>query len=179
MTLTLINNILGGGASSILFQKIREELGLCYSIYSYMSSYNNTGTINIYAGLSPKYAEKALKVIKKELKEFAEIGVSSALLNNTKNKIKASYILGLESTSSRMFANGKTLLFLNKVNSQEDIMGKINAIDKDKVKMVMNETLEKGIINAAFVGNNFQMDSIFSIISEDKKAFTEGSSILV
>lgn len=67
-TLTLINNILGGGASSILFQKIREELGLCYSIYSYMSSYNNTGTINIYAGLSPKYAEKALKVIKKRIK---------------------------------------------------------------------------------------------------------------
>lgn len=178
-TLTLINNILGGGASSILFQKIREELGLCYSIYSYMSSYNNTGTINIYAGLSPKYAEKAITVIKKQLREFAESGVSSTLLNNTKNKIKASYILGLESTSSRMFANGKTLLFLNKVNSQEDIMGKINAIDNDKVTMVMNETIGKGIINAAFVGNDFQLDSILPIISEDKKAFPDSSAILV
>lgn len=178
-TLTLINNILGGGASSILFQKIREELGLCYSIYSYMSSYNNTGTLNIYAGLSPKYAERALNVIKEQLVEFAEKGISDTLLTTTKNKIKANYILGLESTSSRMFANGKTLLFLNKVNSQEDIMNKINSIHNQNVSKVMQETIEKGIINAAFVGNNFQMDSILPIIGEDKKAFPESSTILV
>ncbi len=163
-TLNLISNILGGGASSILFQKIREELGLCYSIYSYMSSYNNTGTLNIYAGLSPKFTEQALSVIKDELAEFAERGIDENLLNTTKNKIKAGYILGLESTSSRMFANGKTLLFLNKVNSQEDIMNKIDSIDEKKVKIVLNDIIKKGIINAAFVGNSIELESVSSIL---------------
>lgn len=66
-SLVLLNNIFGGGASSILFQKVREELGLCYTIYSYMQPYLGVGTMNIYTGLSNKYCDKAISVINEQL----------------------------------------------------------------------------------------------------------------
>ncbi|MGL5085425.1 MAG: M16 family metallopeptidase, partial [Clostridium sp.] len=69
--LVLLNNIFGGGASSILFQKVREELGLCYTVYSYPQPYQGVGVFNIYTGLSKQYADKALSVIDRELKLFA------------------------------------------------------------------------------------------------------------
>ena len=69
--LLLLNNILGGGASSLLFQKIREEKGRCYSIYSYLSSFNNTGVVTIYTGLNPKYAVEVINLIKEEIIKFS------------------------------------------------------------------------------------------------------------
>ena len=65
--LVLLSNIFGGGASSILFQRVREQLGLCYSIYCYPQPYQGAGVLNIYAGLGKNYGEKALDAIKHEL----------------------------------------------------------------------------------------------------------------
>ena len=166
-TLTLIGNILGGGSSSILFQKIREELGLCYSIYTYMSVYNKTGTFNIYVGLSPKNAKKAVEVIKEEILRLFQKGISDEMLEKTKNKLKGNYILGLESTSSRMFANGKNLLLLGRVYSQDDIMRFINAIDQEKINRVLKDIISGGIMNAAFVGNTSDLQSVTEILYLD------------
>jgi predicted Zn-dependent peptidase len=95
-TLVLLSNILGGGASSILFQKIREELGICYSIYLFISSHINTGSVNIYAGLNPQYIKEALQTINNELSKFSVDQISKEKLHKAKEQLKGSYILGLE-----------------------------------------------------------------------------------
>ena len=170
-SLVLLNNIFGGGASSILFQKVREELGLCYSIYSYMQPYLGVGTLNIYTGLSNKYADKAIEVINKHLYEFANKGISKELLDINKEKIKASYILGLESTSSRMFANAKTFLLQNKVKTQEDVINRINQIGNDDINYVLERCFKPGVISNAFVGQEVEVDKLNSIINEAKVAY--------
>ena len=170
-TLILLSNILGGGSSSLLFQKIREELGVCYSIYSYISAFKNTGVVSIYAGLSPLYAEAAIDAIKEEVNKFAKLGVDNERLRKAKEQLKGSYILGLESTSSRMFSNGKSVMFLDKINTPSDVLRKINEIDMWRVNSVIEKTFKKGIINSAYVGKEKErLQKVFggNIISIDK-----------
>ena len=170
-SLVLLNNIFGGGASSILFQKVREELGLCYSVYSYIQPYLGVGTLNIYTGLSNKYCDKAVSVINDHLYDFANKGISKELLEINKEKIKASYILGLESTSSRMFANAKTLLLQNKIKTQEDVINRINKIDNDDINYVLEKCFKPGIISTAFVGQGIDANKLNSIINNSKVAY--------
>lgn len=170
-TLILLSNILGGGASSKLFQKVREELGLCYSIYSYISAFNNTGVVSIYAGLNPLYAEVAIDAIGEEVRKFAKSGIDNERLLKAKEQLKGSYILGLESTSSRMFSNGKSVMFLNRINTPKDVLRKINEIDMARVNSVIEKTFKEGIINSAYVGKDMEMlKNLFkgNIISMDK-----------
>lgn len=170
-SLVLLNNVLGGGASSILFQKVREELGLCYNIYSYGQPFLGVGTVNIYTGLSKQYADKALSVINRELKSFAENGISNEVLDINKEKIKASYILGLESTSSRMFANAKSMLLQNKVKTQEDVINRINKISQDDINYVLEKCFKPGIISTAYVGQGIEADKLNSIFEPAKVAY--------
>lgn len=170
-TLILLSNVLGGGASSILFQKIREEKGLCYAIYSYISSFVNTGVVNIYTSLNPKYAVDAISTIKDEISKFVKSGISSEKLAKSKEQLKGSYFLGLESTSSRMFSNGKAVLFLNRINKPEDLINKIDKIDKNKLNEVMEKTFAQGIINSAFVGESIDMTAINSILEKETISF--------
>ncbi|NMM65701.1 insulinase family protein [Clostridium sp. P21] len=166
-TLLLLSNILGGGASSILFQKIREEKGFCYSIYSYVSAFNNTGVVNIYTSLNPKYAADVVCTIKEEVEKFIKFGVNEGKLVKAKEQLKGSYILGLESTSSRMFNNGKSVLFLNRINTPQDIIQKIDRIDKENLDCIMKKTFEKGIINSAFVGEKVNLSLLTDIMEKD------------
>lgn len=163
-SLMLLNNVFGGGASSILFQKVREELGLCYTIYSYAQPYLGVGTLNIYTGLSNQFADKALEVIDKELRDFAHNGISDEVLKINKEKIKASYILGLESTSSRMFANAKSVLLQNKIKTQEDVINRINKIDNNDINYVLERCFKPGIISSAYVGQSINADELNLII---------------
>jgi predicted Zn-dependent peptidase len=169
--LVLLNNIFGGGASSILFQKVREELGLCYSIASYLQPFQGIGTLNIYAGLNRNYGEKALEVIDKEIALFGKNGITKEQLEINKEKIKANYILGLESTSSRMFANAKTYLFRNKIKTQEDVIKKIDAINEENIQYVLDKCFKKGVLNTAYVGQEVEYDKLNSIILKNAKAY--------
>ena len=173
--LVLLNNILGGGASSILFQKVREELGLCYTIYSYPQPYQGVGVFNIYTGLSKQYADKALSVIDRELKLFANGKISKELLDMNKEKIKASYILGLESTSSRMFANAKSSLLQNKIKTQEDVINKINNINNEDIEYVLEECFKPGVISTAYVGPEVDYKMLNAIINNSKEAYDNTS----
>ncbi|MCJ7691716.1 MAG: insulinase family protein, partial [Clostridiaceae bacterium] len=169
--LILLSNILGGGASSRLFQRVREELGVCYSIYSYVSAFKNTGIVSIYAGVNPMQAKVAMDAIQEEVTKFAKIGIDNERLCKTKEQLKGSYILGLESTSSRMFSNGKSVMLLNKINTPKDVLRKIDEIDMSRVNNVMESTFKKGIINSAFVGKEKEvLQNVFNgnIISVEK-----------
>lgn len=170
-SLVLLNNVFGGGASSVLFQKVREELGLCYTVYSYNQPYLGTGIVNVYTGLSKQYAEKAILTIDNELKAFAKNGITNELLDVNKEKIKASYILGLESTSSRMFANAKCFLFQNKIRTQEEVIKRINNITFDDINYVLEECFKPGIISSAFVGNDIPFEKLNYLVSKDIMAY--------
>lgn len=177
--LILLNNILGGGASSILFQKIREEKGRCYSIYSYLSSFSNTGIISIYTGLNPKYSLEVVEFIKEEVIKFSKTTISNERLIKGKEQMKGNYILGLESTSSRMFNNGKSTLFLNKINKPEDIIKKIDSIDMEKIQRVMEYTFKNGILNSAYVGDKLDLDGIKSLLEGDITLFKSDNNDII
>lgn len=174
--LHILNSILGGGASSILFQKIREELGLCYSVYSYLSSFKKTGIITIYAGLNPNSAYEALTAIKEEVDRFAMQDLTDEKLYKAKEQLKGSYILGLESTSSRMFNNGKSILFMNKLLSPEDTLNKIDEVNKERIFNTMGKTFKKGIQNSAYVGDNIDIDNLKTVVEGDIIAFKNKKS---
>lgn len=175
-SLLVANTIFGGGTSSILFQKVREELGMCYSIYSYVSSYQNTGIIYINSSLSKANIPSVIEIIKSELELFINNKISEERLLKAKEQLKGSYILGLESTSSRMFSNGKSILSLNKINSPEDVLEKINAITKEKIDEVFERTFSKGIQNSAFVGDILDFNVIKDFMEGDTVAFKNQKS---
>lgn len=174
--LMLLNNMFGGGASSILFQKIREELGVCYSIYSYISSFKNTGVMSIYTSLNPKYSTQVVELIKDEVYRFSNYEITDERLTKLKEQLKGNYILGLESTSSRMFSNGKSVLFLNRVNKPQDIINKIDAVSKDKLQRLLDSIFSTGIQNSAYVGQDVDLNKLISIIEGDTNAFKNQKS---
>lgn len=151
--LLAINNILGGGMSSRLFQKIREEKGLVYSVYSYPSSYKNAGLFTIYAGMNPEYLKKVISLINKEVKELVKKGISKAELEKSKEQMKGSYILGLESTSSRMNSIGKSELMLGTIYTPEEILKKIDDISEDNLNEIIKDVFKLETMSFSAVGN--------------------------
>jgi len=152
-SLLAVNNIFGGGMSSRLFQKIREEKGLVYSIYSYPSSYRNTGLFTIYAGMKPKYMEEVLSLIVNEIELLKAEGVNADDLEKSKEQLKGNYILGLESTSSRMSSIGKSELLMGYINTPEEILSKIDKVDTDSVNEVINKVFDLSNTGFSAVGN--------------------------
>ncbi len=134
--LTLLNNVMGGSMSSRLFQSIREEKGLAYTVYSFHSTHDATGFYAINAGIAHEKVEDTVDAIKIELKKLADNGITERELEVSKEQIKGSYIFGLENTSSLMVANGKRALLRNKLISQEEALQKIDAVTMDDIRRV-------------------------------------------
>jgi len=128
--ITLLNNILGASMSSRLFQSVREKHGLCYSIYSYTASFPQAGMIGIYAGLNGDELDKAEKLIDAEIKKLVRENVSEYELEKAKSQIKCSLIMSGESVSSKMSSNGKSILLMGRIRSEEETVRKINGIDQ-------------------------------------------------
>ena len=133
--------------------------------------------LNIYCGLGKDYGEKALEVIDKEIKRFSKEGIDKELLEINKEKIKTNYILGLESTSSRMFSNAKQILFKNKIDTEEEVINKVDKISMEDIDFVLKSTFGEGIINAAYVGHNVNVDKLDNVIGISKQAFREPTNI--
>lgn len=136
--LTVLNNILGGSMSSRLFQEVREERGLAYSIYSYHSSYQDSGILTIYGGTGANQLDSLYETITQTLDLFKRDGVTEKEVTNTKEQLKGSLMLGLESTNSRMSRNGKNELMLGKHLSLDDIIANIDAVTVERVYELIN-----------------------------------------
>ena len=148
-----INNIFGGGMSSRLFQKIREEMGLVYSIYSYPSSYKNSGLLTIYAGMNPEHLANVLKLVIKEIENLVKHGMSKDDLIKSKEQLKGNYILGLESTSSRMNSIGKSEVLLGEILSPEEVLKKIDNVSMEKVTEVIRRIFDTERMSFSAVGS--------------------------
>lgn len=128
-----LNSLLGGGISSRLFQSIREERGLAYSVYSYTSNYMDAGMFGIYAGLTLNNIPQVLGLIKENFEQMLT-DLSETELHRTKQQIKGNFVLGLESASSRMSRLGKLELTLGRITPIEEVLAKIDAVTLDEVK---------------------------------------------
>ena len=129
----VLNNLLGGAMSSRLFQRIREELGMAYSIYTYPNSYRGCGTFAVYAGVSPKNGEKVLAEIRSEMKKLLDEGITQKEFDASKRQLRSGYLLGLESPGSRMQAMGRGLLLLGQSITPEETVRRIEAVTMDHV----------------------------------------------
>ena len=105
------------------------------------------------------------------MKKFVKEGISNELLEINKEKIKANYILGLESTSSRMFSNAKNMLLQNKIKTQEEVINKINNINNEDINYVLDTCFKPGIISSAYVGQDIDYEKLNQIIEPAIKAY--------
>lgn len=149
--MSVINNVAGGGMSSRLFQKIREELGLCYTVYTYPSCYLKTGTFAVYAGVNPKSAEKAYRAILDVLNDLKKNGVTEDEFARGKAQMISSFAFGQESTSSQMLLYGKYLLNTGKVFDIDAKLSAVNALGIGEVNKLLSK-LDFSLYSAAVVG---------------------------
>ncbi len=139
--LSIFNSVFGGAMSSRLFQKIREDSGMAYSVYSYPNAYTDTGMLAVYAATSPEAANDVIDMIRAEAQSIAETGMTREEFQMAREQMKAGYIMGLESTSARMQANGRRLLLMNMTRTETETIDRINAIDFDTTNALMRELL--------------------------------------
>ena len=150
--MTLLNTILGNGMSSVLFQKIREELGLAYSVYTHYSSYTDTGLFSIYAGVSPENLSFTYEAVVKELEAVNAGNITAAHVAKAKEQLKSSLLLSLESSSSRMMRMGRSLLVLGRIHTSDEIIEKIDNVTHENVLSMANEILRLSDMSVAVVG---------------------------
>lgn len=124
----LLNNILGGGASSRLFQSIREERGLAYSIYSYNLSFLDCGLFIIYAGTNPANYQEVLDLSRGEIQSIIDSGISSQEMQRAKTQAKGSLLLAQESVLNRMHRLGKTELIHQRFVTVDEVLEKVNKL---------------------------------------------------
>jgi len=141
--LGVLNNVLGGGMSSRLFQEIREKRGLAYSVYSYSSQYADAGLVGVYAGCAPGKVEEVLDLIRAELEQVADKGLSAEEIARGKGMVKGSYVLGLEDTGSRMSRIAKSELLYGDLMSVDELLARVDAVTADDVNRVAAELLDQ------------------------------------
>jgi predicted Zn-dependent peptidase len=147
----LMNTILGGGMSSRLFQSVREEQGLVYHISSELTLYRDSGAMGIYAGTSPGTLGRVVSSVMKELRGMKDGPVSGEELRRSKENLKASVVLGLESTSSRMSNIARQELFFGRFTDMEEIVAAIEAVTVADVQEIANTFLTQENLALAIV----------------------------
>ncbi|MEA2612468.1 MAG: hypothetical protein QOI52_427 [Chloroflexota bacterium] len=156
--LGVLNQALGGGMSSRLFQEIREKRGLAYSVYSYASQYADAGMFGVYAGCAPGRVDEVLGIIRAELAKVARAGITDAEIERGKGMLKGSTVLGLEDTGSRMSRIGKGELLYADVLAVDDLLARIDAVTAEDVRSIASEVLDQpmslGVIGP-FDGSDF------------------------
>jgi predicted Zn-dependent peptidase len=148
-----LNTILGGGMSSRLFQNIREKQGLAYAVYSELAMYRDTGCMAIYAGTAVETASQVIDSIVKELRELKENLVPAEELRRAKDNLKGSFMLGLESTSSRMGNLARQELYFRRFFTLDEMLESIEAVNAEQVQQIAQEFFNPKNITLAVLGN--------------------------
>lgn len=150
--LVVLNNVLGGNMSSRLFQKIREERGLAYSVYSYTSSYKDCGSMGLYSASNTAQARTVVELMLEELRALRKDGITDEEFERSKNQIKGSFILGNETSGARMSSLGKSMLLYGRVRTEEETIAKLEAVTKDDIAAILPNVLDETAMCGAFVG---------------------------
>ncbi len=149
----VMNTVLGGGMSSRLFKKVREELGLAYSVYSYTSHYAETGMLTVYAGVNPQNARAALDAVRGVIGALQTEGISEEEFARGREQVKSGAVFAQENTSSQMLLYGKELLYNNRVYDFEARMREIAGLRRDSVMEAIAGSFDASRAAIACVGN--------------------------
>jgi predicted Zn-dependent peptidase len=162
-TLGVLDQALGGGMSSRLFQEIREQRGLAYSVYSFESQYADAGLFGVYAGCAPRRAHEVLDLIRVELDRVARSGLKDEEVLRGKGMLRGATVLGLEDTGSRMSRIGKAELLSGDILTIDEVLAKIEAVTPDDVRQIAAELfsgpLSLGVVGP-FAENDFSLDNL-------------------
>jgi len=151
--LYLLNTMLGGGMSSRLFQSIREEQGLAYSIYSELSPFRDAGSLSIYAGMSLEKTEQVIKLTLAELRRLKEEMVPDAELKRAKDQMKSNIVLGLESSSSRMSNLARQQMYFGRFFPVEEVVAEIDRVTPAHVQQLANMLFQPDLAALTLLGN--------------------------
>lgn len=158
--LLALNNALGGSMSSRLFQRIREERGLAYSVYSYPTGYSKTGYFALYAGTGEKQGKDVAKLMLEEIRAVREKGITQAEFLRAKEQLKGSYMLSQESSSARSGAIGRSMLLLGIAREEEEILSRIEAVRMEDVEAILPVVLDESRMSGALVARKANHKSL-------------------
>lgn len=160
----LLGAILGGGMASRLFQTIREKNGLCYSIYTFNTSHEDTGIFSIYTALGKETEEKAIRLIKEECLRLAQEGPDRSELRRCREQAKTNMLLGMESTSGRMNNLGRSEMFFGHTPELEEIMEKYDAITADDIAQLAQQCFDFDQASLCAVGRVGETDHYMELL---------------
>ena len=149
---TILNTILGGGMSSRLFQEVREKRGLAYSVYSFASSFVDSGLLGVYVGTGDHTLNRVLQVILREMKRLAENSIRPKELRSAKEQLKGNLLLSLESTDSRMSRLAKNEIFFHRFVSTEEIIEGIEKVSAEEIGSLAQEIFRPDSFSLTVLG---------------------------
>ncbi len=150
--LQTMNSVLGGSMSSRLFQEVREKKGLAYSVYSYLSAYEQCGGLTVYAGVNPTKAKEAYEAIEEVIAKMKKEGISEEEFLRGREQMKSSMLFAQESTSSQMLLYGKYMLYNDEVYDFEGRFKKMNEMKIEDVMNALSLTLDSSQQAVSVVG---------------------------
>jgi predicted Zn-dependent peptidase len=156
--LTVVNQALGGGMASRLFQEVREQRGLAYSVYSYRGAFDDSGFLAVYAGTAPERVQETLDVIETELAKLVRDGLPAAELDAAKGHLTGSIAMSLETSASRMRRLGRAELVENEIPSLDELIARIERVTADDTRRVIDRVLSDGARTLAVVGPHDERD---------------------
>lgn len=152
-TAFLLNTALGGGMSSRLFQEVREKRGRAYSVYSFLSSYRDTGYVGVYAATSPEWVEEVLTVVLEELRKVAAAGLHEEELRRVKNQLKGNLLLGLETSDSQMNRIAKNEIFFHSDITPKEIAAEIDDVTNEEIIALASQLVRPDQMNLTLLGD--------------------------
>lgn len=165
-TMQLLSSLLGGGMSSRLFQEIREKRGLCYSIYTSGSCYEDTGSFTVYTALNKETEMQALSAIREVIDRFVTEGVDPEELNRVREMCKASVLMGLESNTAHMNHMARSVLSGMPILTPEEIIAAYDAVTPEDVAQLARETFRWDRMSFSAVGKVAQEEDYRKALGE-------------
>jgi predicted Zn-dependent peptidase len=149
----VLNNLLGGGMSSRLFQNIRERQGLAYSVFSDLNPYRDTGCLSVYAGTSIESARKVVDSVLKEFRQLKEETIPADEVRRAKDHLKGSLMLSLESTSSRMSNLARQELYFQRFFTLDELVDRIEEVTADQVQDIARKFFKQEDVAITILGS--------------------------
>ncbi len=157
----LLNAVLGGSMSSWLFQEIREKRGLAYAIYSYLTSYMDTGLFGIYAGTGSERVREVLALVREGLERFSSELLTETELRSAKELLKGNFLLGMESTDNRMTGLAKNEICFGRQVTPEEIIERIDGVEREEVRSLARAMFRPEAMTVAALGPIAEEDLVF------------------
>jgi predicted Zn-dependent peptidase len=148
----ILNTILGGSMGSRLFQEVREKKGLAYSIYSYMASHSDAGSLVVYAGASPERIREVIDITLRELSRLKTTPVSCEELTSAREQLKGNLLLSLESSDNRMTKLAKNEIYFGRYQSLEEIMAGFDSVTVESLQDLARQFFDDTFFTLELMG---------------------------